>query len=110
MFATYSLEPNPIELCCCVIKTYLCYSRNTLHSEDIIQAFVLLDHELIANEYLRSAEYLLLQPFTQPPNLQAILDFWSWHSKNLWKLASKFFDRVSGGLVDFTFSLANGNE
>ena len=31
-------------------------------------------HELIAKEYLRSAEYLLIQPFTLPPHLQAILD------------------------------------
>ena len=73
---TYSPELNPIERCFCVIKTYLRYNRDTSRSllDDIIQAFALLDHELIAKEYLRSAEYLLIQPFTLPPNLQAILD------------------------------------
>jgi hypothetical protein len=73
---TYLPELNPIKHCFCVIKTYLHYNQDTSCSllEDIIRVFALLDHKLITKEYLCSAEYLLIQLFTLPLNLQAILD------------------------------------
>ena len=77
---TYSPELNPIERCFRIIKTYLRYHRDPAKSllDDIITGFALIDHEIVAKEYIRSLNYFLLHPFTLPRHMEELLDLPPW--------------------------------
>jgi len=72
---TYSPELNPIERCFNIVKNYLRYQRDPEVPllRDIMRGFALITQEIIAKEYLYSAQYLAEKPLLLPPPLQAIL-------------------------------------
>ena len=72
---TYSPELNPIERCFNIVKNFLRYERDPEVPLlcDILRGFAKITQEIIAKEYLCSANYFVDKPLLIPPPLRNII-------------------------------------